>query len=63
MDWNPYSKLMEIDNRTLTKMKYVLNDDGIWVPKDQMQAHVEEKHDEKEKNKMSVVMMNLKQCL
>jgi hypothetical protein len=63
MDWNPYSKLMEIDNRTLTKMKYVLNDDGVWVPKDQMQAHVEEKHDEKEQNKMSVVMMNLKQCL
>jgi hypothetical protein len=28
-----------------------------------MQAHVEEKHDEKEINKMSVVMMNLKQCL
>jgi len=26
----------------------MLNKDGVWVSKDQIQAHVEEKHDEKE---------------
>jgi hypothetical protein len=29
-----YSKLIEIDNRTLTKMKYMLNEDGSWVFRD-----------------------------
>jgi hypothetical protein len=44
-----YSKLMEIDNITLTKMKYVLNEDGAWVSRDQNGVHAEEVHDEEEK--------------
>jgi hypothetical protein len=44
---------MEIDNKTFTKMKYMLNENGNWVSKDQFGAHVEEKHDKKEKQHMS----------
>lgn len=44
-----YSKLMEIDNITPTKMKYVLNEDGVWVSRDQNGVHAEEVHDEEEK--------------
>jgi len=50
MDINLYSKLIEINNKTFTKMKYMLNEDGVWVPTDQRGAHVEEENDaEKEK--------------
>jgi hypothetical protein len=44
-----YSKLMEIDNITPTKMKYVLNEYGAWVSRDQNGVHAEEVHDEEEK--------------
>jgi len=44
-----YSKLMKIDNITLTKMKYVLNKDGAWVSRDQNEVHAEEVHNKKEK--------------
>jgi len=40
---------MEIDNKTLTKMKYVLNDNSAWVSKDQLGMHAKEKHDVEEK--------------
>jgi hypothetical protein len=40
---------MEIDNITPTKMKYVLNEDGAWVSRDQNGVHAEEVHDEEEK--------------
>ena len=41
-DRTPYSKLMEINNITLNKMKYVLNKDGAWVSRDQMKVHAKE---------------------
>jgi hypothetical protein len=31
MDINLYSKLNEINNKTFTKMKYMLNEDGFWA--------------------------------
>lgn len=34
-------------------MKYMLNENGNWVSKDKFGAHVEEKHDKKEKQHMS----------
>jgi hypothetical protein len=34
MDRTLYSQLMEIDNITLSKMKYMMNEDGVWVSKD-----------------------------
>jgi len=48
-----YSKLMEIDNITLTKMKYVLNKNGACVSRDQIGVHAEEVHDEEEKWRVS----------
>lgn len=33
MDKIPYFKNMEIDNRSVTKMRYVLNKDGVWISK------------------------------
>jgi len=33
MDRTLYSQLIEIDNITLSKMKYMLNEDGVWVSK------------------------------
>ena len=42
---NSYPKLMKIDNRILTKMKYVLNEDGAWVSKDRIRVHAKEEHD------------------
>lgn len=36
---------MKIHTRTLTKMRYVLNEDCAWVSKDQLEVHDEEKHD------------------
>jgi len=39
---------LTIDRRTLTKMKFVLNKEGVWVPKYQVKAHAEENHDKKE---------------
>ena len=44
-----YSKLMEIDNITLTKMKYVLNENDAWVSRDQIGFYAEEVHNEEEK--------------
>jgi len=38
----PYSSLMEINNKTLTNMKFLLNDYGVWVSRDQIGVHVEE---------------------
>lgn len=29
-----YSKLIKIKNKTLNKIKYVLNEDGVWVSRD-----------------------------
>jgi hypothetical protein len=45
---NLYYQLMEIDNRTLTEMKYVLNEDGAWVFRDHIGVYVEEEHEEEE---------------
>jgi len=47
-DRNLYYQLMEIDNRTLTKMKYVFNEDGVWVFRDHLGVYVEEEHEEEE---------------
>jgi len=33
MDKIPYSKNMEIDNISVTKMGYILNKDGVWIYK------------------------------
>lgn len=64
MDINLYSKLIQINNKTFTKMKYMLNEDGVWVLTDQRGAHVEEENDaKKEKNILLVVMISLKRCL
>jgi hypothetical protein len=49
MERNLYSKAMEIDNRTLNKMGYVLTTGNAWVPKDQVGAHAKEEHDEENK--------------
>jgi hypothetical protein len=43
MDRNPYLKLMKIDNKTLTKMKYMLNKDDVWVSKNQVRVHTRKK--------------------
>ena len=48
MDRTLYSQLMEIDNITLSKMKYMLNEDGVWVSKDQTGAHDKEENDKEE---------------
>jgi hypothetical protein len=37
---------LEINNRTLTKMKFVLNEDGALVPKDQVGEEEDDKKDE-----------------
>jgi hypothetical protein len=52
---------MEINNMTLTKMKYILNKDDAWVSKDQIGIHVEEEHDveEKEQCKSSLLREEL----
>lgn len=42
MIMTPYSSLMEINNRTLTKINFLLNDHGVWVSRDQIGVHVEE---------------------
>jgi hypothetical protein len=39
---------MEINNITLTKMKFLLNEEGVWVAKIQVGAYAEEEHDEEE---------------
>jgi len=38
---------------TLNKMGYVLTNDGAWMSKDQIGAHVEEEHAEEEKQNIS----------
>jgi hypothetical protein len=35
-------------NVTLTKIKYILNEDGVWVLKDQIRIHTKEEHDVEE---------------
>lgn len=50
MNRNSYPKLMKIDNRILTKMKYVLNEDGAWVSKDHIRVHAKEEHDEEKEH-------------
>lgn len=52
---------MEINNITLTKMKFLLNEEGVWVTKIQVGAYVEEEHDEEDY--MLVVMTSLLTCL
>jgi hypothetical protein len=39
---------VEINNITLTKMKFLLNEEGVWVTKIQVGAYAEEEHDEEE---------------
>jgi len=63
MDRNPYLKLMKIDNKTLTKMKYMLNKDDVWVSKNQVRVHTRKKKKSmvmRKKSKRLVVMMKLK---
>jgi hypothetical protein len=62
MDRNPYLKLMKIDNKTLTKMKYMLNKDDVWVSKNQVRVHTRKKKSMvmRKKSKRLVVMMKLK---
>lgn len=43
-----YYKHLEIDHKTLTKMKFVLNNEGAQVLKDQMGVQDEEEHGEEE---------------
>jgi hypothetical protein len=40
-----YFKHLEIDHQTLTKMKLVWNDEGVWALKDQVEAHDEEEEE------------------
>ena len=47
-DQAPYSKHLEIDNKTLTKIKFILNKDGVWVPKDQIKEEVRDEEDEQQ---------------
>jgi hypothetical protein len=54
-----YSKLMEIDNITLTKMKYVLNKDGACISRDQI-GFMLRKYMIRKKNDELVVMTKLK---
>jgi hypothetical protein len=49
MNRTPYSNNLEINHKTLTKMKFVLNKEGVWVTTDQVGARAEEEHDEEEK--------------
>jgi hypothetical protein len=62
MDRNPYLKLMKIDNKTLTKMKYMLNKDDVWVSKNQVRVHTRKKKSMvmRKKSNRLVVMMKLK---
>ena len=39
---------MEIDSRRLNKMEYVLTNNNVWVPKDQVGAYAEEEYDKGE---------------
>lgn len=48
-----YAHETKIDNMSLTKMKYVLYNDGAQVLKNQMGAHAQEEHDEKEEQNIS----------
>jgi len=43
-----YSTLMEIDNKTLIKIKFVLNKDYARVSRDQIKAHAKKEHDKEE---------------
>ncbi|KAF9663445.1 hypothetical protein SADUNF_Sadunf17G0050800 [Salix dunnii] len=43
-DKKPYSDKTEIDTTTLTRMKYVLNENGEWIQGHQEGAHAEEEH-------------------
>jgi hypothetical protein len=43
-----YSKHIKITHKTLTKMRFVLNRDGAWVTRDQVEGHAEEEYDEEE---------------
>jgi len=47
MNRTSYSKHLEIDHKTLTKMKFILNEDGVWVAREQIGVHVDEEHKEK----------------
>lgn len=47
-DSKSYLQAMEINNLTLTKMKFLLNEEGVWVAKIQVGTYVEEEHDEEE---------------
>jgi len=51
MNTTLYYKHLEIDHKTLIKMKFVLNDKGVWLPKDQISVHAEEEHREEEEEK------------
>jgi hypothetical protein len=54
MIMTPYSSLMEIKNRTLTKMKFLLNDYGVWVSRTKLGFML------RKNNNVVVVMMSLK---
>jgi hypothetical protein len=43
MNRNPYLTLMKTDNKTLTKIKYMLNKDDVLVSKNQVRVHTRKK--------------------
>ena len=47
-DKRPYSDKTEINNTTLIRMKYVLNEHGEWIQGHQEGAHAEEEHEEED---------------
>lgn len=48
-----YSKYLKIDHRTLTKIKFVLNEESVQVLKNQVEDHDEKTHDEEEEQHIS----------
>nr|TKR69053.1 hypothetical protein D5086_0000309930 [Populus alba] len=48
-DQTPYSKHLEIDNKTLSKITFILNKDVAWFLKDQIN---EEKRDEEDEQQV-----------
>jgi hypothetical protein len=47
-DQTLYFKYLEIDNTTLTNIKFFLNENGAWVPKNQVGEENNDKEDKKQ---------------
>ena len=47
-DRTPYSKHLEMDHKTLIKMKFVLNEECAWVAREKMRVHIEKEYEEEQ---------------